>query len=438
MGESGTKKSSASKIGSRDRDFADALETHHPTIQCYQKHYFGVEGRGPSKASQTFTQRLLQMRQSPLPDHRYDGDDVFTSTLERLEGKSERKVQHSLHDLICPQAEALADRTTDRDLRQKYDLLVDAMDEPWSKRAAIFKEDKSQGYEALAMPRPDYCVGFKATKFSSDQRRKLVRALGDPAIWTPMGRVSLPFLTCEAKYMNGLEQADNQNAHSMTLAIMSVVNLFRRAQCERTIHLEILGFSISYNHKAVQLYCHYPVINGENTAIYRSKLHRHDFDFQQDRDRWKSYRFVRSVYERWAPMHFKRLCDAIDRIDGNFDVSSLSSNNFGTELANELAESIEIQGEGFLDLSDDNRTIQGGRATPPPPPPFSPPPAPAPPPPPPRTTGRYRLRSYQSLGVGTAREQLRDHATSVVGSADNNSTDGPRKRQKRNPKRPRT
>ncbi|KAK7700433.1 hypothetical protein SLS57_012101 [Botryosphaeria dothidea] len=258
MGESGTKKSSASKIGSRDRDFADALETHHPTIQCYQKHYFGVEGRGPSKASQTFTQRLIQMRQSPLPDHRYDGDDVFTSTLERLEGKSERKVQHSLHDLICPQAEALADRTTDRDLRQKYDLLVDAMDEPWSKRAAIFKEDKSQGYEALAMPRPDYCVGFKATKFSSDQRRKLVRALGDPAIWTPMGRVSLPFLTCEAKYMNGLEQADNQNAHSMTLAIMSVVNLFRRAQCERTIHLEILGFSISYNHKAVQLYCHYP------------------------------------------------------------------------------------------------------------------------------------------------------------------------------------
>lgn len=160
--------------------------------------------------------------------------------------------------------------------------------------------------------------------------------------------------------MNGLEQADNQSAHSMTLAIMSVVNLFRRAQCERTIHLEILGFSISYNHKAVQLYCHYPVINGENTAIYRSKLHRHDFDFQQDRDRWKSYRFVRSVYERWAPMHFKRLCDAIDRIDGNFDVSSLSSNNFGTELTNELAESIEIQGEGFLDLSDDNRTIQGG------------------------------------------------------------------------------
>lgn len=433
-GESGTKVSSGSRIGSKNKEFVKILETGHPTIKCYQKEKDTIDGRGSSKTSEELIRRLLEMTQSPLPDHRYDGDDLFLSTLERLDGKSERKVQHSLHDLICPQAEALADRITDPELRRKYDLLVDAMDEQWNHRAAIFKEDKSKNQDPLAMPRPDYIVGFDATKFSDDQTRKLVKAFGDNSKWCPMSRVCFPFLACEAKHMNGLDNADNQNAHSMTLAIMAVVDFFKRAQCEWTIHREILGFSISYNHKIALLYGHYPVLLGPRTEIHRTPIDVHVLNGYRYRDRWKSYRFVRSVYEEWAPMHFKRLCDAIDRINANLSVSSLSSNDFGTELANRLVERLETQGPSFLVLSDDDRTIQGDRPTPPP---QSPPPVPPPPPPPPRAPGRYQLRSHQPPGVGTAREQPSDHAPSVVESADNNSPDGPRKRQKRNPKRSR-
>lgn len=55
-----------------------------------------------------------------------------------------------------------------------------------------------------------------------------------------------PFLTCEVKYgAAALDIADRQNAHSMTLAVRGIVELFRLIKREKELYREILAFSIS-------------------------------------------------------------------------------------------------------------------------------------------------------------------------------------------------
>ncbi|PQE24641.1 reverse transcriptase protein [Rutstroemia sp. NJR-2017a WRK4] len=52
-----------------------------------------------------------------------------------------------------------------------------------------------------------------------------------------------PFLTCEVKCSAGaLDVADRQNAHTMTLAVRGIVELFRLVKREKDLHREILAF----------------------------------------------------------------------------------------------------------------------------------------------------------------------------------------------------
>lgn len=76
-----------------------------------------------------------------------------------------------------------------------------------------------------------------------------------------------PFLTCEVKCgATALDVADQQNAHSMTMAAKGVVKLFRLVGREKEFHREILAFSISHNDRRVRIYGHYPIINGKDTT----------------------------------------------------------------------------------------------------------------------------------------------------------------------------
>ena len=55
-------------------------------------------------------------------------------------------------------------------------------------------------------------------------------------------KMYLPFLTCEVKCgAAALDVADRQNAHSMTLAVKGVVELFRLVKREKELHREILA-----------------------------------------------------------------------------------------------------------------------------------------------------------------------------------------------------
>lgn len=59
--------------------------------------------------------------------------------------------------------------------------------------------------------------------------------------------IYFPFFTCEVT-TNGLQYADCQNIHSMALAVRAIVELFRLINRESEIHLQILAFSMSYDH----------------------------------------------------------------------------------------------------------------------------------------------------------------------------------------------
>lgn len=87
-----------------------------------------------------------------------------------------------------------------------------------------------------------------------------------------------PFLTCEVKCgAVALDIADRQNAHSMTLAVRGVAELFCAVKRQDEVNRMILAFSVSYNHTSVRIYSHYPVIAGKDVKYYRRPTHKFDF-----------------------------------------------------------------------------------------------------------------------------------------------------------------
>ena len=129
-----------------------------------------------------------------------------------------------------------------------------------------------------------------------------------------------PFLTCEVKCGTAaLDVADRQNAHSMTLAVRGVVELFSLVKRENELHREILAFSISHDNRTVRIYGHYPVIDGPNTTFYRHPIRTFDFTELNSKGKWTAYKFTKNIYDIWMPMHFKRICSVIDEILSNIN-----------------------------------------------------------------------------------------------------------------------
>ena len=118
-------------------------------------------------------------------------------------------------------------------------------------------------------PQPDYSVEFKRSAFTDKQLHKLGPLIGsvfDTLYFVATYRMYFPFLTCEVKCgAAALDIADRQNAHSMTIAVKSVVELYRAVKRERKLDREILAFSISHDYRSVRIYSHYAVIdNNQN------------------------------------------------------------------------------------------------------------------------------------------------------------------------------
>jgi len=133
-----------------------------------------------------------------------------------------------------------------------------------------------------------------------------------------------PFLASEVKCgSGGLEVVDRQNAHSMTLAVRAVVNLFREVKRCNEINKEILAFSVSHDSQSVRLYGHYPVINGEKVSYHRHIIdNNYDLTVSEGEKRWTAYKFITNVYKLWVPKHLARLHSAIDALPHKMDCRS--------------------------------------------------------------------------------------------------------------------
>ena len=120
-----------------------------------------------------------------------------------------------------------------------------------------------------------------------------------------------------------LDVADRQNAHSMTMAVRDVVELFRLMKREKELYREILAFSVSHDHRTVRIYGYYPVLDGKRTTFYRHPIREFSFTELDGKEKWTAYKFTKNVYDIWMPTHLKRIYSIIDDLplDPDFKVS---------------------------------------------------------------------------------------------------------------------
>lgn len=88
----------------------------------------------------------------------------------------------------------------------------------------------------------DYSVGFGRSAFTEEQLKKLepfVGEIGSKAFtyFMATARMHFPFLTCEVKCgAAALDVADRQNAHSMTIAVKGVIEIYRAVKREKELY----------------------------------------------------------------------------------------------------------------------------------------------------------------------------------------------------------
>ncbi|KAL9027219.1 MAG: hypothetical protein Q9196_004232 [Gyalolechia fulgens] len=303
---------------SREAKSAPYRDARYETLIATKGSFMGKHPLGISDASKSTCRNLLETQQS-VPGDTLFRDDLFEETCEALRNRNEARVIRDITLLIVPSAESLAIRG-DKHLR----CLIESVNEEWNNSIPI----------TTTRPQPDYAVGFRREAFNEEQLGKLhpfVGELTDQSFFMATYYLYFPFLTSEVKCgAAALNVADRQNAHSMTLAVRAVVELFRLVKREKELDREMLAFSVSHDHRSVRIYGHYAVIEKTKTTFYRHPIHTFDFTALDGKDKWTAYRFTKSIYRTWMPSHFARLCSVIDALpaDLNFELSEQSELQF--------------------------------------------------------------------------------------------------------------
>ncbi|KAL2157245.1 hypothetical protein VTH06DRAFT_6285 [Thermothelomyces fergusii] len=284
-----------------------------------------VSDLGITDTSRQLVSALLSGQQ-PVPHGTLFDDDIFANACRNLDDRNEAKIIQDIARLVVPSAESLALRDS------KYRYLAETVNEGWNDSIPL---------RGLPRPQPDYAVGFKEAAFTGERFTKLMTLVGSPftkrsSYYTATWYMSFPFLTCEVKTgTTGLDIADRKNAHSMTLAVRGIVQLFRAVNRENEVNRQILAFSVSHDHRSVRIYGHYPVITGKDTQYFRHPIAEISIAAANGRDKWTAHRFTKNVYDIWAPQLFEMICSAIDQVpsDVSFDVPTLSES---TRLSQQL------------------------------------------------------------------------------------------------------
>jgi len=254
-------------------------------------------------ASKILCQTLLDIEQK-VPQDSLFNDVLFRRICQRVRNRNEARVIRDLSPLLVPSAEILFVRGA---THLKH--LIENVDEGWIKSIPLVKGPR---------PQPDFSVGLKSTAFTHNQLKKLKPFVGD---WQDTSRLVatdemyFPFLTSEVKCGNeALNIADRQNAHSASVAVNAVVELYRAVSRQDKLHREILAFSVSHDHQAVKIYGHYALIDGKDTSFYRHLIHHFSIISQDGKDKWIAYKFTRNIYDTFVPIHLKRIYAAVDQL----------------------------------------------------------------------------------------------------------------------------
>ncbi|KAL8788734.1 MAG: hypothetical protein Q9213_001548 [Squamulea squamosa] len=274
-------------------------------LQTRGNSYLKADVLGISDSSKRLCQNLLGKKHATPRDTIFRDDDSFLAACIRLEGKNEARILKDLTPLLVPSAESLSS------LGAKHlDSVVESVNEGWNNCLPVTKP----------RPQPDYALGYARDAFSQDQLGLLQPFIGDPTLDVSLFMATwymyFPFLACEVKCgSEGLNTADRQNGHSLTVAVRGVVELFRAVKREQELQREILGFSYSHDHESIRIWGHYPVIEGENTTFFRHPICK--FFFTDPKEKWTAYNFTKSIYDIWVTLHIERIRSAIDDLPAN-------------------------------------------------------------------------------------------------------------------------
>jgi hypothetical protein len=302
------RKTSSSSVG-RKSEASDGSVSKNPATKnrLYEKilQAAGVHmggGPGITDASRALCKSLFEAEQSLPPDSLF-WDDRFENTCERLRNENEAKVVRDISPLLVPSVEVLCAHG-----KKHLESMVDHVNQKWDGCVPIV---------AGPLPQPDYSAGCKETIFTKDQVRKLEPLIrgwkGTPFMAT--ARMYFPYLTMEVKCGNeGLNIADRQNAHGSDVAVRQVVDLYRKVSREHELNQEVVSFSVSHDQEAVRIYGYYPVIDWDQTPVYRFPLKKFDITNEEGKDKWTTFIFTANVYDIFGPKHLERLRSAVDQL----------------------------------------------------------------------------------------------------------------------------
>lgn len=284
--------------------------------------------------------RTLLETEQTVPQDSLFRDDLFKKTCRNIQDRNEAMVIRDIGLLIVPSAQTLATYGATH-----LNHLYETTNEGWNS-VFSFPLHKTR-------PQPDFSVGFGRSAFTQEQRNKLKPFVGEPGskvitYFMATTRMYFPFLTCEVKCgAAALDIADRQNAHSMTVAVRALVELFRSVKREKELDREILAFSFSHDHTSVRIYGHYPVIEGDKTAYYRHPIRKFDFTEQHGKEKWTTYKFVKNVYDHRSLKLHKMICSGIDDLpDGiSFDLSQPASFSGSTPQNSQQSNAESLPGE---------------------------------------------------------------------------------------------
>ncbi|EDN06247.1 predicted protein [Histoplasma mississippiense (nom. inval.)] len=296
---------------SRDGKSAKYRSATYETVLATKGSFMAESELEVTERSKEICKMLLDEKQT-IPEGTIFQNDRFRKACQKLQSKNESRVIQDISRLIVPAAETLATCGA-----KNLECLVESVNEPWGSSISF----------CGPRPQPDYAVGFGRSAFTGNELNKFEPFLGyDPDTYSSFFLATFymyfPFLTSEVKGTAALDIADRQNAHSMTIAVRAVIELFKLVGREDEVNREILAFSISHDNRTVRIYGHYAVIEGSKTSFYRHPIRTFDFTELDGREKWTAYTFTRNVYDKWAPDHLKRIHSAIDAIPPgvNFDV----------------------------------------------------------------------------------------------------------------------
>ncbi|KAJ9616184.1 hypothetical protein H2204_014028 [Knufia peltigerae] len=318
---------------SADKKYSAYKDVNYPVVLETKGSFMRPSDAGLVKEDKTLCEKLLSTHQ-PRPDHSLF-DDRFDKFQTLIRGRSEARVYLDLHPLLVPSVENLSISG-----REEFRGLIEGHNDPWVKGISFYGP----------RPQPDRTYGFKWSNFTEIQRRKLRIDPLEKSYYTAREDIYFPFLTSEVKCgKQGLDLADLPNAHSMTVALRGIVDVFRKANRASEVHRRVLGYSISHDDRSVRIYAHYPEVQGENTLYYRETIKELNVGDKSGEYRWISYQFTLNVCQIFAPALLKRLTAVIDELPDPLTRTLEPANidDLSVQSSQDDSSAPESQDEGF-------------------------------------------------------------------------------------------